>query len=425
MSTTITDIKATQIFDSRGFPTVHSTVTLADGASGAAAVPSGASTGSLEALELRDGGTAYAGKGVSQAVANVNERIKAHLLGAEAGDQATVDQLMLELDGSANKANLGANAILSVSLACACAAANSTRQPLYRHLRSLFRTDSEAYLLPVPMLNIINGGAHADNNVDIQEFMIQPVGANNFAEAMRMGCEIFHALKKLLNSKGLQTAVGDEGGFAPDLASNAQALDLIVSAITAAGYQPGEQVRLALDCAASEFYQDGVYQLAGEQRSLDSAAMVNWLAQLSQEYPIASIEDGLAENDHNGWELLTRELGAKVQLVGDDLFVTNPAILQKGIDAQIANSILVKVNQIGSLSETLAAIRLAQNHGYSAVISHRSGETEDSFIADLAVATNSGQIKTGSFSRSDRMAKYNRLLLIEQELAGKAKFGFS
>ena len=422
MSTNIKHVQATQIFDSRGFPTIHTQVTLENGAIGAAAVPSGASTGSLEALELRDGGDSYCGKAVLTAVSNVNNVIAPSLHGVDACQQERIDDLMNSIDGSENKGNMGANAILSISLACACAAANGIQQPLYRYLRQLFGADSNApWLLPVPMLNIINGGAHADNNLDIQEFMVQPTSVRSFSESLRAGCEIFHALKKLLRSQSLSTAVGDEGGFAPNLQSNAEALDLIQNAIDAAGWRLGDQVQLALDCAASEFYKNNAYQLAGDGKKLSSAKMVEYLADLSQSYSIRSIEDGLDERDQKGWKLLTKKLGSKLQLVGDDLFVTNPKILKRGIDAGIANAILIKVNQIGTLSETLAAIQLAQNHGYNAVISHRSGETEDSFIADLAVATNAGQIKTGSFSRSDRMAKYNRLLIIEQELGSSAQ----
>ena len=422
-NTKIKHLQATQIFDSRGFPTVHASVTLEDGCSGSAAVPSGASTGSLEALELRDGGSAYLGKGVSRALSNVNDIIAPRLLGADASLQAELDSKMIELDGSANKAKLGANSILAVSMACACAAANSKRLPLYRYLRRLYTRAGEDYLLPVPMMNIINGGAHADNNLDIQEFMIQPTGAASFSSAMRVGCEIFHHLKKLLNERGLNTAVGDEGGFAPNLGSNAEALELISQAIQAAGWRAGEDIKLALDCAATEFYRDGKYKLGGgDQRSLSSAEMVDYLAELRAQQPIRSIEDGLAENDSEGWQLLTQRLGANTQLVGDDLFVTNPSILDRGIKNGIANSILIKLNQIGTLTETFAAVELAQASGYTAVISHRSGETEDSFIADLAVATNAGQIKTGSMSRSDRIAKYNRLLLIEQQLGEHARF---
>ena len=422
MSTNIKHIQATQIFDSRGLPTVHTQVTLESGASGAAAVPSGASTGSLEALELRDGGDSYCGKAVLTAVSNVNNVIAPSLCGIDACQQERIDELMINIDGSDNKGNLGANAILSISLACAVAAANGIQQPLYQYLRQLFGLDTTApMLLPVPMLNIINGGAHADNNLDIQEFMVQPTGVRSFSESLRAGCEIFHSLKKLLRTEGLNTAVGDEGGFAPNLKSNAEALELIQHAVDVAGWRLGEQVQLALDCAASEFYKGKYYQLAGDGAKLSSTRMVEYLGELSEKYSIRSIEDGLDEQDQKGWKLLTKKLGGKLQLVGDDLFVTNPKIFKRGIDAGIANAILIKVNQIGTLSETLAAIQLAQNFGYRAVISHRSGETEDSFIADLAVATNAGQIKTGSFSRSDRMAKYNRLLIIEQELGAKAQ----
>ena len=422
MSTNIKHIQATQIFDSRGFPTVRTQVTLENGASGAASVPSGASTGSLEALELRDGGDSYCGKAVLTAVSNVNNVIAPSLYGIDACQQERIDDLMISIDGSDNKGNLGANAILSISLACAVAAANGVGQPLYQYLRQLFGLETTApMLLPVPMMNIINGGAHADNNLDIQEFMVQPTGVRSFSESMRAGCEIFHSLKKILRSEGLNTAVGDEGGFAPNLKNNAEALELIQHAVDVAGWRLGQQVHLALDCAASEFYKGKYYQLAGDGAKLSSTRMVEYLAELSEKYSIRSIEDGLDEQDQKGWKLLTKKLGSKLQLVGDDLFVTNPKILKRGIDAGIANAILVKVNQIGTLSETLAAIQLAQNFGYRAVISHRSGETEDSFIADLAVATNAGQIKTGSFSRSDRIAKYNRLLIIEQELGAKAQ----
>ena len=418
----IVEIRALEVLDSRGNPTVQAEVVLDDGARGVACAPSGASTGSREALELRDGDTSrYLGKGVLKAVAAANGPIRAKLLGLDARDQRALDDAMLELDGTDNKATLGANAILAVSLAAAKAAAVSKEVPLYAHIAELYGQPGQ-YLMPVPMMNILNGGEHADNNVDIQEFMIQPVGAANFREALRVGAEIFHALKKVLAGRGLSTSVGDEGGFAPDLASNADALAAIKQAVSDAGYTLGKDVTLALDCAASEFYQDGQYNLAGEGKSYDAAGFVDYLAGLCDDYPIVSIEDGMDESDWDGWKALTDKLGDKVQLVGDDLFVTNTRILKRGIDEQIGNSILIKFNQIGSLSETLDAIRMAQDAGFTAVISHRSGETEDTTIADLAVATCAGQIKTGSLSRSDRVAKYNRLLVIEQELGGKAAY---
>ncbi|MDT8428637.1 MAG: phosphopyruvate hydratase [Pseudomonadales bacterium] len=417
----IKTIRAREILDSRGNPTVEADVILASGVMGSACAPSGASTGSREALELRDKNPQrYLGKGVLTAVANVNTRISKELCGRDVNDQAGLDQAMIALDGTPNKAGLGANAILAVSLAAARAAALENRLPLYAYIARL--NGGGSFSLPVPMMNIINGGEHADNNVDIQEFMIQPVGAPTFAEALRYGAEIFHSLKAVLHKQGLSTAVGDEGGFAPNLPSNAAALDAILTAVAATGLQMGKDIRLALDCAASEFYRDGQYLLKGENSAYDSAGFVDYLAKLSTDYEILSIEDGMDESDWDGWARLTRKLGDKVQLVGDDLFVTNTEILQRGIDQQIANSILIKFNQIGTLTETLAAIRMARQAGYTAVISHRSGETEDTTIADLAVATGAGQIKTGSLCRSDRVAKYNRLLRIEQELGDRAVY---
>ena len=396
---------------------------LESGASGSACAPSGASTGSREALELRDGDKArYLGKGVTKAVGNVNSAIRELLVGMEAGDQKALDKAMIDADGTENKAKFGANAILAVSLAAAKAAAVDQGKPLYEYISDLQDDDNE-YSLPVPMMNIINGGEHADNNVDIQEFMIQPVGAPTVAEAIRYGAEIFHALKGVLKKRGLNTAVGDEGGFAPDLPSNEAALEAIMEAIEIAGYKAGDDVTLALDCAASEFYKDGKYVLAGEGRSMDSEEFASYLAELCDRYPIISIEDGMDESDWDGWKILTEKLGKKIQLVGDDLFVTNTKILKRGIDEGVANSILIKFNQIGSLSETLDAIKMAKDAGYTAVISHRSGETADSTIADLAVATAAGQIKTGSLCRSDRVAKYNRLIRIEQELGRAAYHG--
>lgn len=418
----IIDIKAFEVLDSRGNPTVMAEVTVEGGFVGSACAPSGASTGSREALELRDGDKArYLGKGVLKAVANINTTIRDLLLGKNASEQRNIDKIMIDADGTENKAKLGANAILAVSLAAAKAAAAAKNIPLYQHIAEINGTPNQ-YSMPVPMMNIINGGEHADNNVDIQEFMVQPVGAPNFAEALRWGAEIFHALKKVLQAKGLNTAVGDEGGFAPNLSSNAEALAVIKEAVANAGYQLGKDVTLALDCASSEFYKDGKYVLAGENKSFDSAGFADYLAGLCNDYPIISIEDGQDESDWAGWKLQTEKLGAKVQLVGDDLFVTNTKILKEGIEKGIANSILIKFNQIGSLSETLDAIAMAKKAGYTAVISHRSGETEDSTIADLAVATAAGQIKTGSLCRSDRVAKYNRLLRIEAELGSKAPY---
>lgn len=418
----IVKIIAREIMDSRGNPTVEADVYLASGAMGRGCAPSGASTGSREALELRDGDKSrYLGKGVTKAVANIDGAIQAALKGKNAYNQAQIDQIMIDLDGTETKSKLGANAILAVSLAVARAAAADKKIPLYQHIADLNGT-SGVYSMPVPMMNIINGGEHADNNVDIQEFMVQPVGAKTFAEALRMGAEIFHSLKKELQKRGLNTAVGDEGGFAPDLKSNEEALSVIVEAVKAAGYQMDKDVTLALDCAASEFYKDGKYVLSGENKSFDSYGFNDYLAGLSQRYPIVSIEDGLDESDWDGWKDLTNKIGNKVQLVGDDLFVTNTKILTRGIEQGIGNSILIKFNQIGSLTETLAAIKMAKDAGFTAVISHRSGETEDAFIADLAVGTAAGQIKTGSLCRSDRVSKYNQLLRIEQELGSKAPY---
>ncbi|WP_372778077.1 phosphopyruvate hydratase [Litorivivens sp.] len=412
----IVDIKAFEVLDSRGNPTVEADVVLASGAIGSACAPSGASTGSREALELRDGDkNRYLGKGVQKAVANINTTIRDLLMGRDAEDQRAIDQAMIDADGTENKANLGANAILAVSLAAAKAVAAEKGIPLYQHIADINGTSGQ-YSMPVPMMNIINGGEHADNNVDIQEFMIQPVGADSFTEALRQGAEIFHALKKVLSSRGLSTAVGDEGGFAPNLPSNEAALEVIAEAVANAGYKLGEDITLALDCASSEFYKDGKYDLAGEGKVFDAAGFAEYLDDLSQKYPIISIEDGMDESDWDGWAILTKRIGDRVQLVGDDLFVTNTKILKRGIDEKVGNSILIKFNQIGSLSETLDAIKMAKDAGFSAVISHRSGETEDTTIADLAVATAAGQIKTGSLCRSDRVAKYNRLLRIEAEL---------
>ncbi|MCL7939619.1 phosphopyruvate hydratase [Halomonas sp. ATCH28] len=420
--TKIVDIRAIEVLDSRGNPTVQAEVRLESGAVGVACAPSGASTGSREALELRDGDKSrYLGKGVLKAVEAVNTTIRERLVGMDARDQRGLDDAMLVLDGTDNKASLGANAILAVSLAAAKAAANAKGMPLYAHIAELYGQPGK-YLMPVPMMNILNGGEHADNNVDIQEFMIQPVGAPTFREGLRMGAEIFHALKKVLGARGLATSVGDEGGFAPNLDSNAEALAVIQQAVTDAGYRLGDDVTLALDCASSEFYRDGQYDLAGEGQAFDAAGFVDYLAELCKQFPIVSIEDGMDESDWDGWQALTEKLGDKVQLVGDDLFVTNTKILKRGIDERIGNSILIKFNQIGSLSETLEAIRMAQDAGFTAVISHRSGETEDTTIADLAVGTCAGQIKTGSLSRSDRVAKYNRLLVIEQELDGQVGY---
>ena len=417
----IVDVKAREILDSRGNPTIEADVILENGERGSACAPSGASTGSREALELRDGDKSrYLGKGVTRAVGNVNLQIRELLVGRDAADQRALDQAMIDADGTENKGNLGANAILAVSLAAAKAEAEAQKKPLYEYISDLQDDDNE-YSLPVPMMNIINGGEHADNNVDIQEFMIQPVGAPTVAEAIRYGAEVFHALKGVLKKRGLNTAVGDEGGFAPDLPSNEAALEAIMEAIEIAGYKAGDDITLALDCASSEFYKDGQYVLAGEGRSMDAAGFADYLAELCDRYPIISIEDGMDESDWAGWKTLTEKLGDRIQLVGDDLFVTNTKILQRGIDEHIANSILIKFNQIGSLSETLDAIKMAKDAGFTAVISHRSGETADTTIADLAVATAAGQIKTGSLCRSDRVAKYNRLIRIEEEL-GRAAY---
>lgn len=419
--TAIKSVRAYEVLDSRGNPTVEADVTLETGVVASACAPSGASTGSREALELRDGDKSrYLGKGVQNAVANVNGAINDLLVGADVMDQRALDQAMIDADGTDNKGKFGANAILAVSLAAAKAAAAERNIPLYRHIGELNGTSE--FTMPVPMMNILNGGEHADNNVDIQEFMVQPVGAANFAEALRAGAEIFHSLKKVLADEGLNTAVGDEGGFAPNLPSNEAALEAIAHAVSKAGYSLGNDITLALDCAASEFYAEGVYDLSGEGKRYNPAEFVNYLADLAARHPIISIEDGMDESDWEGWKLLTEKIGDKVQLVGDDLFVTNTRILKEGIDKHIANSILIKFNQIGSLSETLDAINMAKAAGYTAVISHRSGETEDTTIADLAVATAAGQIKTGSLCRSDRVAKYNRLLRIEAELAGKAAY---
>ena len=414
----IVDVYAREVLDSRGNPTVEVEVFLDDGSFGRAMVPSGASTGAFEAVELRDEDSArYLGKGVRQAVDNVNEAIASEILGMDATDQRLIDSTLLSIDSSPNKANLGANAILGTSLAVAKAAAESTELTLYSYIGG-----ANAHLLPVPMMNILNGGAHADNNVDLQEFMIMPVGASTFAEGLRMCTEIYHTLKKVLSERGLATGVGDEGGFAPDLGSNEEALQVISDAVETAGYTLGEQIVFALDPATTEIYRDGAYHLEGEGRVLSSAEMVEFWADLAARYPIISIEDGMAEEDWDGWKLLTDRLGEKVQLVGDDLFVTNTERLARGIGMGVANSILIKVNQIGSLTETLDCIEMAKRAGYTCVISHRSGETEDTTIADIAVAVNAGQIKTGAPARSDRVAKYNQLLRIEEELAGAARY---
>jgi enolase len=416
--TAIADVHARQILDSRGNPTVEVDVTLDDGSMGRAAVPSGASTGAHEAVELRDGDKGrWGGKGVGQAVANVNGPIAGAIAGHDAEDQAGLDAALIALDGTANKSRLGANAILGVSLATAKAAAEALGVPLYRYVGGI-----EANLLPVPMMKILNGGVHADNGIDFQEFMVMPVGASTFAEALRCGAEIFHALKSALHGAGLSTAVGDEGGFAPAIQNSREALDFIEKAVSSAGYALGRDVLLALDCAASEYFKNGAYRMIGEGTTLSSADNAAFLAELATDYPIASIEDGMAEDDWDGWKLLTDKLGGRVQLVGDDLFVTNVTRLEKGISDGIANSILIKVNQIGTLTETIDAVRLAQSSGYTAVMSHRSGETEDSTIADLAVALSCGQIKTGSLARSDRTAKYNQLLRIEEELGETARY---
>lgn len=414
----IENVKAREILDSRGNPTVEVDVTLACGAEGRAAVPSGASTGTREALELRDKESKkYGGKSVETAVANVTNEIGPAILGMDATDQAAVDKRMIELDGTPNKSKLGANAILGVSMASARAAAECLGLSLYKHIGGI-----NARYLPVPMMNVINGGEHAANNLDIQEFMIVPFGAESAAQSIQMGAEIFHSLKKILKGKGLNTAVGDEGGFAPDLESNEDALKFIMDAITSAGYEPGKQVGLAMDAAASEFYDDGKYVLKSEDRKLDSTAMIDYYDGLIEKYPILSIEDGLAEQDWEGWGLMTDRLGSSIQIVGDDIFVTNPEILRRGVEEGVANSILIKLNQIGTVTETLDAIELAKQEGYTTVISHRSGETEDTFISDLVVGVNGGQIKTGSISRTDRIAKYNQLIRIEEELGDGALF---
>ncbi len=418
----IQSIQAQELLDSRGHPTVYAEVRTTSGAYGAAMVPSGASTGAREALELRDGDAIrYQGKGVLQAVRTINSVISETLNGMEASDQAGIDQAMLTLDGTDNKSRLGANAILGVSMATAHAAACEQQLPLYHYLHQHLG-GSEPFVMPVPMMNIINGGAHAENTVDLQEFMIVPVGAGSLAEAVRYGAEVFHALKAVLTARGLQTAVGDEGGFAPDLNGNEAALEVIMQAIRAAGFSAGEDILLALDVASSELYSDGHYHLSSEHKKLDAAGFLAYLAPWFERYPIISVEDAMAEDDWDGWQLLTERWGGQVQLVGDDLFVTNTALLQRGIDQQVANAILIKVNQIGTLTEALAAIGMAKKAGYTAVISHRSGETEDTTIADLAVATGAGQIKTGSLSRSDRVAKYNRLMRIETELGGRTAY---
>ncbi len=416
--TKIIEIRAREILDSRGNPTIEADVILASGIMGSAMVPSGASTGEREAIELRDGDKArYLGKGVLTAVKNVQTEIHDAIVGMDVNEQTAIDEKMIALDGTESKSRLGANATLSVSLAVARAAANAKRQPLYRSLNT-----SGEFILPVPMMNIINGGSHADNSVDLQEFMILPVGAPNFREAIRYGAEVFHNLAKVLKSKGLATTVGDEGGFAPNLSSNEEAIEVILEAIKLAGYKAGQDIYLGLDAAASEYYGDGIYDLASEKKTYNSEQMADFFVNWVNRYPIISIEDGHAENDWNGWKLMTEKLGNRIQLVGDDLFVTNPKILAQGIERNIANSILIKVNQIGTLTETLAAVSMAHNANYTAVMSHRSGETEDTTIADLAVATGTGQIKTGSLSRSDRVAKYNRLMKIEEELGDLAKF---
>ena len=417
--TSIADIRGRQVLDSRGNPTVEAEVFLDGGASARAIVPSGASTGEHEAVELRDGDkSVYLGKGVLQAVANVNGEIAEALTGVDAADQRTLDARLIDLDGTPNKGRLGANAILAVSMAAARASANSCELPLYRYIGG-----AAANTLPVPMMNILNGGAHADNNVDFQEFMVMPIGAPSFSEALRWGVEVFHTLKGVLKKRGYNTAVGDEGGFAPSVKSNVEGIEVVLEAIQQAGFKPGEEIAIALDPAASEFFQDGKYVFKKSDKSAKSSEdMVRYWAKWANDYPIVSLEDGLAEDDWDGWAMLTKELGRKIQLVGDDLFVTNVERLQEGIDKGVGNSILIKVNQIGTVSETIDAIDLARRNGYTSVISHRSGESEDTFIADLAVATGAGQIKTGSASRTDRIAKYNQLLRIEEELGGAARF---
>jgi enolase len=416
---TLSKIHGREVLDSRGNPTVEAEVTLADGTQGRAIVPSGASTGEHEAVELRDGDKKrFLGKGVLKAVENVNTKIAKALAGMDAADQRALDRKMIELDGTDNKSRLGANAILAVSMAAARAAAASSKQPLYHYLGG-----AGANLLPLPMMNILNGGAHADNNVDFQEFMVMPVGAKTFSEALRWGVEVFHTLKGVLKKRGYNTSVGDEGGFAPSVKSNVEAIEVVLEAIQQAGYKPGQEIAVALDPAASEFYQDGKYVFKKSDKSAKSSdEMIRFWARWVKDYPIVSLEDGLSEEDWEGWAALTKEVGGKIQLVGDDIFVTNIEFLQKGIDKHVANSILIKVNQIGTVSETLDAIDLARRNGYTSVISHRSGETEDTFIADLAVATGAGQIKTGSASRTDRISKYNQLLRIEEELGGAARF---
>jgi enolase len=414
----IVDVVAREILDSRGNPTVEADVLLESGVMGRAAVPSGASTGSREAIELRDGdGARYLGKGTLTAVENVNTEISEAVIGLDAEEQAFIDKAMIELDGTDNKSRLGANAMLAVSMAVAKAAAEEAGLPLYRYFGG-----SGPMQMPVPMMNVVNGGAHANNNLDIQEFMILPVGSTSFREALRCGAEVFHHLKKLIDKRGYPTTVGDEGGFAPNVSGNDEAIELILKAVEAAGYTPGQDVVLGLDCAASEFYKDGKYMLSSEKMELTSAAMADYLATLVDKYPIASIEDGMAEGDWDGWKLLTDKLGRKIQIVGDDLFVTNPKILKEGIARGVANSILIKVNQIGTLTETFAAVEMAKRAGWTNVISHRSGETEDSTIADIAVGLNAGQIKTGSLSRSDRIAKYNQLLRIEEDLGDTVSY---
>jgi len=413
----IVDVVGREVLDSRGNPTVEVDVRLEDGSIGSAIVPSGASTGQHEAVELRDGGKRYVGKGVTKAVANVNTELRRVLVGRDSADQAGADHAMIALDGTANKGRLGANALLGISLALAHAHAKATGTPLYASVGG-----GDAKVLPVPMMNVLNGGAHADNNVDLQEFMVMPIGAPSFSEALRWGVETYHALKAVLRERGLGTGVGDEGGFAPDLASNEEAIVVLLQAVEKAGFKAGTDIAIALDPAMSELYKDGSYRLEGEGKTMTSSQLCGWWSALVGRYPIVSVEDAMAENDWDGWSQLTSALGSKVQLVGDDLFVTNAQRLQQGIDANVANSVLVKVNQIGTLSETLATVALATKNGYTSVMSHRSGETEDSTIADLAVATNCGQIKTGAPARSDRVAKYNRLLRIEAELGSRAKF---
>jgi enolase len=421
----ITKITGREIIDSRGNPTVEVDVSLDDGSLGRAAVPSGASTGSREALELRDGDKKrFGGKGVLKAVSNINKLIALELIGFEITKQQEIDNVMIKLDGTDFKSNLGANAILGVSLACAKAGASSNKLPVYEYVRKIYCIKSDKYILPVPLMNIINGGQHADNNVDLQEFMIAPVSASNFRQALRMGCEVFHSLKKVLNEKGYATGVGDEGGFAPNLTSNVQALEVICASCKAAGYEVGKDIVFALDVAASELYENNTYTLKGEVKDKvkTSKDMITFYEDILSKYPVISIEDGLSESDWDGWKVLTDNLKSKLQLVGDDLFVTNTKIFKEGIDKGIANSILIKVNQIGSLSETVAAVQMAYQAGYTAIMSHRSGETEDTIIADLAVALNTGQIKTGSASRTDRMCKYNQLLRIEEELGSAASY---